>query len=736
MTIQFRRGASHKLAWSAALALICGCASRMLLAQEQESNRLEEVIVTAQKRAQRAQDVALTMQAYSANQLQDLGVVAAPDLVKFTPGLNAAGANAGQTLLFGIRGVVQQDFSGHAESPVAVYVDDGYIATNTVVGVKLFDIDRVEVLKGPQGTLFGRNATGGIVNIFSKLPTDTPEGYGELTYGSYDDVKAEGAFGAPISETVKLRVAGAYHENGAYVRNINAVGEDLGASDDVSVRSHLAVDPHEALKILLTGYYSRSNWSWGPYFSLSTRTVQNPGGQIVNSIVVDQPTLLGTEPSDARGLTIDADNARDSGGRAHLKGGTVKISWDFGPLLTSITDLKRSADGTFVDNDASPVPFIDSNNNNFSNSFTQELRLYGAQQAARWYTGLYYLRVRSGMDPNRNWIFPAGVMVEDWLKLQTDSYSAFGQLEYDVGPRATLIGGLRVTQEDKVYDYRSEAFTLTGLDSGPARTPFHGDSQDTMVSAKLQFEFRPMTDVLLYAGWNRGAKAGSFNAPFAGGTAYPDSAIPYDPETLDAFEIGAKSTFLDGLVQLNGALFYYDYQDYQAFRLIGLSTQISNNRAEVYGGEVDLVARPVRALTLRATASYTHDRVYDVFLGNPELVTRVAPYTSDWKWTALAKYDFAVADGTLSVQGDLQNTGPFWFSLSNYDATRVKGYTLANARLSWISGNGAWEASVFGKNLTDKRYGTVGFDLSALCGCSQIGYGQPRWYGASLRRNF
>ena len=189
-------------------------------------------------------------------------------------------------------------------------------------------------------------------------------------------------------------------------------------------------------------------------------------------------------------------------------------------------------------------------------------------------------------------------------------------------------------------------------------------------------------------------------------------------------------------MQFNAAAFYYDYKDYQAFKLIGLSTQVQNNPAKVYGGELELVARPTPALTTQLTASYAHDRVYDVSLGGPEFVTRVAPYTSAWKWSALAKYDIKSSAGTWSIQGDVQYTGTFWFSLSNYDATRVDGYWLTNARLSWTCPDSLWQASLFGANLVDRRYGTVGFDLSALCGCTQIGYGRPRWLGVSVRRSF
>jgi iron complex outermembrane receptor protein len=699
-----------------------------------EVDTIAEIVVTAQKRAQSSQDVPLTMQAYSADDLRSQGAVSAADLAKFTPGLNIAGANAGQTLLFGIRGVVQQDFIGSAESPVATYVDEGYIAAHSLMGVDLFDLDHVEVLKGPQGTLFGRNATGGVVNIFTKTPSATPDGYIEASYGSYNDTRIEGAFGGPITDTLRFRVAAMHQQNSAWVTNTSPTGDDLGGGSKAAARVRLEYAPNDTLNLLMTGYISEWRFSWGPYFSLSTRQVPDANGTIVNSVIVNQPTLLGTLPSDEQTLTLDANHGIDHGGSSSLRGGTAKISWNFGPTLTSITDVKHSKDSEFVDDDGSPASWLDSNNTSFANSFSEELRLYGEHTGLRWFTGAYYLQIYSGMHPDRNWIYDPGVVIDDTFDLHTHSYSVFGQVEYDLTRQVSLTAGLRGTKEKKDYHYASDAMSLDYVLLGPARTPYAGNSDNNLVTAKLEADYKPAPGMLLYASWNRGAKAGSFNAPFAGGTSYPDSAIPYRPETLNAYELGEKSTFLDERLRLNSSVFYYDYKNYQAFNFIGLSTEVSNLPAKVYGAEIDLLAKPVRQLTTQVTTSYTHNRVSDVTGVAPTPVDRVAPYTSEWKATALARYGVSAGSGELALQADAQYTGPQWFSLSNYDATHMPGYTLVNARLSWT--NPQWQLEVFGSNLTNKRYDTVGFDISGLCGCTQIGYGRPTWWGASVRRNF
>jgi iron complex outermembrane receptor protein len=718
------------------VALLCLFAGIGAPARAEEPAQIEEIIVVAQKRAQASQDVPVTMQAYTGDQLVERGVTTASELAQFTPGLQIGGSSAGQSLLFGIRGVVQQDFSGHAESPVATYVDEGYVATNSVAGIGLFDIDHVEVLKGPQGTLFGRNATGGVVSIFSKLPTDNFEGYGEATYGSYQTIHVEGAVSGPLTDGLKARVAALYEQNGAYVENLSPTGNDLGNSSKYAVRARLEYTPREKLDFLVTAFTSRAYFGWGPYFDLSTRLVNDAQGKPLNSVVVNQPNLLGGQPSDAQNLTINAADAVNHGGYSRADAATFKANWDFGPVLTLISDVKSTAYSVLVDNNAGPLKWLDSDNGVFMRSFSQEARLYVDRGPMRWTSGLFYLNVRAGMDPNRDWLYFANIVIDDRYKLQTNSYSAFSEVEYDVAPKATLIAGARVTEEYKNFNYGSEVLTLGYEPVGPARAPYSGDSKNALVTAKLQAQYRPIDNVMIYGGWNRGAKAGSFNAPFAGGTAYPDSAIPYRPETLNAYEIGEKGTFADGRTRLNASVFYYDYKDYQAFKLIGLSTEVTNLPAKTYGAEIDLIQKPSNPVTLQASASYVHNRVYDVNVGGAALLTRVAPYTSEWQASALARYDIPLAAGILGIQADAEYTGGYWFSLTNYDATRVNGYTLLNARIAWSDAAKLWTLSAGGQNLTDRRYGTVGFDISGLCGCTEIGYGRPRWYSATVRRRF
>jgi iron complex outermembrane recepter protein len=707
---------------------------------ENDSGELAQVVVTAQKRAESIQSVGITVAAFGKDELEAQGVTEAVDLAQITPGVNLAGSYAGQSLTFAIRGVTQQDFSGHTESPTAVYIDEGYLAYNNAAGVGLFDIERVEVLEGPQGTLFGRNATGGLVNIVTKKPSGESDGYLTVGYGSYHSARVEGAEGGTISDTLMFRVAGAGEHNDAYVKNINPTGEDLGSKSRFAFRGHLLYKPSDDLNVLLTAYSSRADFSWSPYFSVSTRNVTDPSGRIVDSIIVNQPTLIDTVPTPAGSLTVNANDARGNGGLSELTGGTAKITWGHELEITSVTDYKHAGTRLAFDGDATEISFLNDLTKTSVDNFSQEFRLFRDSGPLRYYAGAYFLNIVSSVQDNVV-IPPLGAYLRQTYGLHTDSYSVFSQAEYDLIPTVTAIAGARVAYETKTFHYQSLLYSPTATGGqgefiGPARSPFLGSAGDTLVTAKAQLQYHPNRDVLLYAGWNRGSKAGNFNAPYAGSADYPNSGIPYKPEVLNAYEVGVKTDLLARTLRINGDTFYYDYHDYQSFTFVGLSNQVTNHKARIFGGEVTLEATPTRGLTLKVAGSYTNGRVYDVSVGPMLFSSRKIPFSSEWQTDAAATYEFAFAAGNLSLQGDVSYSSSYYYSDTNFSSTWVKGRALTGATLAWTTADNAWRVETRVSNLTDERYRTVGFDISSLCGCSQVGYGEPRWVRASITHNF
>jgi iron complex outermembrane receptor protein len=729
-----RRRVASMLAGAASLSFLATAA----VAQDADSGTAaasdSDIIVTAQKREQSAQDVGITLNVFSGDTLIRQGVVSAPDIAKLTPGVGVSGSFAGQNVTFSVRGVTQQDFQAHAESPVAVYIDEGYLAANNAAGIGLLDIERVEVLKGPQGTLFGRNATGGLVSITTRKPTEELSINARLGYGSYNDVRAELALGGALGENVQARVAAMYQRNDGWMDNISPTGGDLGGKETLSVRGHLAVQPSDSVDLLLTGYYSDVRLSWGAYSALSTRSTLTNG--LPNAIVVDDPTLFGEPPSNFRDLEVDANNAQSDGAFNRIGGATFRASIDLGggAELTSITDYKVLRYFLKLDSDATAIDFLDSLTKARVENWSEELRLYKDFGGARLTAGLYYLHIDARTTDLQRLFGLGGVQVSSPFALETDSYSGFLQGEVDIASQVTLVGGFRATREEK--DYRYDGFVQT-LDGDPivlGRT-YRGASSQWLYSWKGQLEYRPSRDLLLFAGYSRGTKAGSFNAPFAGGATPIDAEVPYKPEKLDSFEVGFKSTLMDGLATFNGSAFYYDYTDYQAFKFVNFSTVVTNNAATIKGAEVELNVRPFTGLELMTGISYVDAVVKDVPISNAlgsAVVDRRPPFTSKWQANASIRYAFPLASGEASLQGDAQYRSTFFFSLTNFDATRVKGYTLLNARVAWTTPDERWELAAFGKNLSDERYRTVGFEASDFGGFTQVGYGEPRWFGVSV----
>jgi len=698
------------------------------------STALQEIIVTAQKREQRAQDVGITLNVYSGEELKDAGVITAPDIAKLTPGVGIAGSFAGQNVTFSIRGVTQQDFQAQAESPVAVYLDEGYAAANNAAGLALFDVDRVEVLKGPQGTLFGRNATGGLVSITTQMPTKEFAANASVSYGAYNDLRGEAAVGGPLSDTVQGRVAVLYEKNDGWVTNTSPTGGDLGGKKTTAGRVRLEAEPTDSIDLLLTAYAIDVEQSWGPYFALSTRSVLTNG--LPNAVIVAQNTLFGQPPSNGNDLSVNANSAQSTGSFNKVYGGTFRLKFDLGNEadLTAITDYKQLKYHLLLDDDATAISFLNTDTHAAVANYSQEFRLFKDFHGTRLTSGLYYLHIDASETDLQELYGLGGVDVSSPFDLVSNSSSAFTQAEFDVAPTFTLVGGLRATREQKSYQYNAFVETLTQSPIVEARS-YHGDLAEWLFSWKGQLEWRPSHDVLVFAGYSRGAKAGSFNAPFAGGATPTDANIPYKPEKLDSFEIGSKTTLADGLMTLNGAVFYYDYKDYQAFKFINFSTVVTNNPATVKGAEISLNVRPTHQLELLASLSYVDAAVKDVLVSNSTGsadLSREPPYSSKWTGLASARYEFPVAGGTASLQGDAQYIGSHYFSLTNFDATFVAGYTLLNARLAWKAPNNHLELFAFGKNLSDQRYRTVGFEASDFGGFTQVGYGEPRWWGVGI----
>ncbi len=810
-------------------------------------NVLDEIVVTAQKREQSIQDVGIAITALTGDQMSTLGVEDSFDIARFTPGVNISGNLAGQNTQFTIRGVTQNDFNDIIEAPTAIYLDEGYIPIAQAQTFALYDIERVEILKGPQGTLFGRNATGGAVQFVSRKPSlDGVDGFADLTYGLYDSdsdansVKFEAAVGGPFSDRVAGRIAILYSDHEGYLNNLYPLdefggatfffpgitsnspgpgdGADMGGGQTTAGRGILLFQPNDDVSVTLSVNYATSDVPTGPYQSKPTIAVYDGTGPVANQPFPGELiNVIDIDPSDSRrsicapggvddgtDCGADSDNnalvddldfngmvdttrfdntftlapgadffgyidpdgedfntsgdfAFDDSGHMDTYGINARIEWELsgGALLTSITDFKDYDKLMFIDVDSAPVNQAANYAGVDATSFTQEIRLNGETDRTRWVAGFYYLNIDTDSDNGLK--FPVNGLVAAAgpfdlgvdAQLETDSYSLFGQLEYDLNDKVTLITGLRAILEEKDYVFGQNIYFTSDsrvihqgapLNIGPTfpggiPAPFTDSTSDNLWAGKIQLDFRPSDDMLWYFGVNRGVKAGSFNAQLAGGLPVPTSAIPYKEEILLSFEGGFKWTSGSGATRINGTAFYYDYKDYQGFLFTGVGGVVVNNDADNVGVELDIQSSPTEGLDLQFGVSWFDATVKDVPLrvGGP-IIRDVDPvYAPEIQAAGLIRYEWPALGGMMNIQGDVSYSDEFFYNLRNFDADKYDSYTKVGARIGWMSEDRRWDISLNFRNLTDERIGIHGFDLATLCGCNEISFQPPRWYGISLK---
>lgn len=782
---------------------------------------LEEIVVTAQKREQNLQDVGIAVTAFTGETLERMNVQDSVGIAAMTAGVHTSGNIAGQNTQFTIRGVTQNDFNDIVESPNAVYLDDGYIAIAQAQTFAAFDIERVEVLKGPQGTLFGRNATGGLVHYISRKPSVVGiEGFLTTTFGRYESpqddagsVFVEGAVNAPLGETTAVRAAFNFDYNESYLENIypfaavggapgRGAGADLGESDTLAGRVTFLWEATPDLSLRLSANGERTDMSTGPYQSKATIAVfDDVSGQaeLINVIdVAPGETRASIGPNgedfgtdlnnngifaaqgdpaeffgrfgpggdffgyidpDGNDFTFSGDFAFDDSNETSTWGVNAKAEWEVADdlFLTSVTDFKSYDKLVFIDVDAAPV----NQSANFAGvdatSVTQELRVAGSMPRLEWVAGFFFLNIDTQSDNGLkfpvNSVVPGSPFdVSSEADLTTNSYSLFGHLEYDVTQELAVILGARVIQEEKDYFFRQALFFTqepTKINQGDpviigpvfengVPVPFTDDTSDTHWAGVARLEYQPTPDLLLYTGVKRGVKAGSFNAQLNGGLPVPDSAIPYGEEILTSYEVGVKSTFLGGLARVNVNGFYYDYEDYQAFLFTGVAGVVINADAEYFGVDVEVDLSPIEGLDLRFAGSWLDAKVKDVPLrvGGP-IIRDVEPnYAPEFQFTGMARYEWPLFGGYASVMTDFNYADEFFYNLRNFDADKFDAYVLVNARLGWASADGSWEAALRFENLTDARAGVQGFDLAVFCGCNEISFQPPRWYGVTAKYSF
>jgi len=752
-------------AWVLALFILTLSLAPQIRAEQQAGNSgpLEEIIVTAQKRAQNSQDVGISISALSGADLSAVGATLATDVTRSTPAVILTQPNGPSSFSLSIRGVTQNDFADHQESPAAVYVDDAYVSQMAGLAFQLFDIDRVEILRGPQGTLFGRNATSGLAHFISRRPTDEADGYTSVTLGERNLTRIEGAVGGPLADGVSGRVAFESNHYDPLFKNKGGGGPDLENGNDWAVRGQLLFKLGERAQLLTIARLAREDVHAGAWES---RPSYFPVGTInAPEFVPGNLDAWGTGAGrNALGYAASGDftSYGNANGFAKLRtsGLTGNFSYDFGAAkLAAIADYQTIRKDYAEDSDTTPLNWFQFFNGSDVRQKSAEVRLNGTQGALTWTTGIYYLDIDGKYyegntgpvfwqyETGNAWPYGTDVPGGDGATpvtlapydLRTKSSAAFGQLEYKLSERVSLTGGARFSTDRKDYTFSwapSETFygqaptvSVPSPIVAGAWTNYAGSLDDHFWSGKAQLDFHLTSDVLLYAGFNRGVKAGGFNAPLLPYFVSDTTLLPFKPETLDSYELGYKSLWFDRRLRVNGAVYYYDYKDFQALVFTqGVNQLIRNADARHVGAELEIEAAPTEALHFGLGVAYIDAIVKQIDArGTGSLADFVPGNAPRWSGNALARYTWPAGAGKLSLQLDGNFLTKFYFNIADTQIVTQGGYALANLRLNYTNHNEKLEVGAELDNLANKHYAVMAFDLTGIDGITQLYPGAPRW---------
>ena len=783
----------NRYLYAAVLAAVAMHWSAPTVAQD-NSLVIEEILVTAQKREQSLQDVGIAVTAFTSEEMDELRVDEATSLTEFVPNLAYADATGGALPNFVLRGVGSNDFNANVSSPVAVHIDEVYQAKSFQISTALFDIARVEVLKGPQGTLFGRNATGGAINFFTNRPTEEFEAGFGLGYGRFETLTADGYISGPLSENVQGRLSFYVANSGEGQYDDDISGGTHGKIDQIGYRLQLQYAPTDRLSLLfnLHGGVDESEqleFDWiGPFTPASVaafNAAPNPGAAQA-ALVLCNPFVAGTQNGATPGCVTfttvitsqgESDPFRIRSGNFGSEvdndniGGSIRVDYDFDTVtLTSISAFE-SFDRLQFENNTGDFALADVSWHNDIDQFTQELRLTSNNtEGFTWLGGLFYERDElltvntlrafdnaffqhllraAGLPPP---LVAQGAYQSADFDQDTTAFAAFFNSSYDFNDRWRLNFGLRYSSEETEFDGNnstSPAAFVPALVGRQQRLPAgalvlaerQDEIDDSNVSYRLVLDYIPNDDWLIYGGISTGFKSGGFNGGFVPSS---DLITNFDPEELISYEVGFKSTLADGSVRFNGSAFYYDYTDLQANTIEvdtvtgGFRTLLVNaSDATVTGAEFDLWWRAAEGLDFRAGIGWL-DHEYDDFqTAVGDFSGNEAPLSSDLSFAGTARYEWPISQNrNAMVMLNANYRSDYFMELDNAPISEQEGYWLVNARAAITDSEGRWEVALWGKNLGDEVYRLYTNDISAVGGIVIRGFGSQRTWGGEFTYRF
>jgi iron complex outermembrane recepter protein len=699
---------------------------------------LQEVVVTANKREENIEKIGIAASAIGQYGLQALGNQDISQIARFTPSVEVQ-QFAPTVTIFNIRGVSQNDFSDNEEAPIAFYDDGAYVSALGAIDGRTFDLERIEVLRGPQGTLFGRNATGGVIQAISAPPTSTPEGYITATASSYNQYSSEGAISGPLTDWLRARLSFTTGDGGAYMEN--TAGPDLGSEKFYGGRLQFAADTGGGGQLKLKFLIMRNahDREAGTY----TFAAAVPNNLGLGTIFGPNQNPFGTcGGCDALGYSSPTTNPFI----AHFNGPDLFSRTVLGttatytqPLsdsltLTSITDYQRMQKSYVDDEDMSPVNGFQYYTDQHFFQGSEELRLAYAAGRLKWQVGLFGLKIRSGVGYIADFSDSLGLLANYLSILNTESSAAFGQIEYALNDHFSVITGYRYSYDWKALEYDN---TLNGEQAfvfNQTLYPNLAEQQYGNSSGKLELDYKPTANGLYYISVNRGTKSGGFGTPaFA---PFDPQLMPFNQEVLTDYEGGLKLTMLNDTAQFNAGVFHYDYEHYQAFETVGINLTVRNLDARDDGVELQFTARPLPSLYLQTYATFLNTEVFNVSLPSGAIMNRTMPQAPRVSLGTLAHYSFTVAGGDLAMQADWKFSSGQYFDVFNAPSNHEGSYATGDVRLTYSRFQSPYEFAFFVNNVTNRLYFVYRYDFSAYLGSEELVYQRPRWFGGSVTYRF
>ena len=691
----------RKLVTMTAAATLMATASASTLAQDMV---LEEIIVTAQKRAQSTQDIPIAVNAFDSDFLNKSGIVDTADLVAYTPGLNGQSYQDTESV-FTVRGIGTQAFGVGADNSVGMFIDDQPIGRTTLVGSSFFDLERIEVVKGPQGTLFGRNASAGAIAIHTnKASTDANSLYFKLGGGNEGQELFEGTGNWAATDRLAFRLAGRHEKRDGTFEDANT-GDELNDRNHQNLRGAVHYDFTDNLYTDFS--YER--------LEVDTRTAAT-----FFDNAFDDKISINRQPKQE----IEADRA------------TLRFVWDFSDSMTLTSNtsyLDYDMVAIPVDADASDTFVLNLFEPQEGEQFVQEFRLNGTSDRVDWFVGASYIEEDIAAQTTYQWsdFILVQALVEDFTlceatglceefveqpnfaDTENTSMAVYGDLAWRLGDRTTLTVGARYTRDEKDFNLNQPLpDSVFGLLAGDALLksatdgPISDDDSWSSFDPRVALDFALTDDVLLYASVASGYKSGGFNSNpdriLAEGVAQKPAS--FDEESVIAYEVGIKSRFWNDRAQLNAALFYNDYEDFQIEDNANLTILIQNAaEVETQGLEIDGNFLLTENLSLIATYAYLDAEFKEGAFSGVDISGNQMPRSPENTASLILDYSRPIGDaGEWNLRGEYVYSDSFYFDALN--EFEQDSYGLVNARLGWRSGSGRWGAALIGENLADEEY--------------------------------